>query len=211
MIKVNSNGKTIRILGFAGSLRKNSFNKALLRAARELLPENATLEIFDLEGIPLFNQDKENGELPERVKEFKGKVEKSDAILIATPEYAKSFPGVLKNAMDWAERPYGHNSFDGKTAALISASPSMLGGARAQYQLRQVLVDLNVYTINRPEVFVSFAHQKFDANGRLIDESARTFLKELLENLVQTTRQMQEGRVALEEGTKEESISVETS
>ncbi|MEM2373429.1 MAG: NAD(P)H-dependent oxidoreductase [Thermoproteota archaeon] len=151
-------------------MRKGSYNRALLRAAAELMPRNAKLEIFDIEGIPLYNQDFEN-DVPAKVKEFKEKIRRADAILIATPEYNYSFPGVLKNAIDWASRPPGDNSFEGKPVAIMSASIGTLGGARAQYHLRQVLIALNMYPINRPEVMVPLAREKFDENGRLIDES----------------------------------------
>jgi chromate reductase len=181
--------KPINILGFAGSLRKGSFNKALLRTAAELVPEDARLEIFDLEGIPPFNQDFESA-MPERVKEFKSKIKSADAILIATPEHNYSIPGVLKNAIDWASRPYGDNSFEGKPVAIMSASTGMLGGARAQYHLRQVFVFLNMYPVNKPEVLVAFANQKFDQTGRLTDEKTKEFTKSLLETLVTWTRKL---------------------
>ena len=181
--------KPVNILGFAGSLRKNSYNKALLRAAIELLPTDAKLEIFDLEGIPPFNQDFET-QMPEKVKEFKAKIKAADAILIATPEYNYSIPGVLKNAIDWASRPYGDNSFEGKPVAIMSASIGMLGGARAQYHLRQTFVFLNMHPFNRPEVLVVFAKEKFDENGRLKDEMSKKFIKELLEGLVAWTKQL---------------------
>jgi chromate reductase len=126
--------KPITILGFAGSLRKGSYNKALLRAAVELAPSDVRIEVFDLEGIPVFNQDLEEHP-PKRVREFKAKIRAADALLIATPEYNYSVPGVLKNAIDWASRPYGDNAFEDKPVALMSASNGMLGGARAQYQL----------------------------------------------------------------------------
>ena len=116
---------SITILGFAGSLRKDSYNKALLRAAAELLPENARLEVFDLDGIPLYNQDLEK-DMPVIVKEFKSRIRAADAILIATPEYNYSMPGILKNAIDWASRPPGDNSFEGKPLALMSASWPLL-------------------------------------------------------------------------------------
>ena len=175
--------KHIVILGFAGSLRKDSYNKALLRAAAELVPKGAKLEIFDIEGIPLYNQDLEY-EMPAKVKEFKAKIRSADAILVATPEYNYSIPGVLKNAIDWASRPLGDNSFEGKAVAIMSASIGMLGGVRAQYHLRQVFVSLNMYPINKPEVIVPFAKEKFDENGRLKDDETRTKIRELLENLV---------------------------
>jgi chromate reductase len=179
----------LKILGFAGSLRAGSYNKALLRAAIDLLPEDVTLEIFDLIGIPAFNQDIEM-DMPTKVKEFKSKIREADALLIATPEYNYSVPGVLKNAIDWASRPYGDNSFDGKPVALMSASPGMLGGVRAQYHLRQSFVYLNMYPVNGPDVIVNFAQQKFDSNGNLVDDNTKTFLGQLLQNLVNWTKRL---------------------
>lgn len=179
----------IVILGFAGSVRRKSYNRALLRAAMELMPEDAKLEIFDIHEIPLFNQDLEN-EMPTKVKEFKERIKLADAILIATPEYNYSFPGVLKNVIDWASRPPGDNSFEGKPVAIMSASIGMLGGARAHYHLRQVLVSLNMYPINRPEVMVPLAGEKFDEGLRLIDERTRAKVQELLANLVRWARKL---------------------
>jgi chromate reductase len=175
--------KEVNILGIAGSLRKDSYNRALLRAANELVQKEAGLEIFDLEGIPSFNQDLEEN-IPERVREFKQKIRASDAILIATPEYNYSVPGVLKNAIDWASRPPGDNAFAGKPVAVMSVYTGMLGGARAQYHLRQIFVATDMRPLNRPEVFVASASQKFDANGRLTDEITKKFVAQLLEALV---------------------------
>ncbi len=183
--------KKLLILGFAGSLRKGSYNKALLRAAEELLPEETKLEIFDLEGIPPFNQELES-RMPEKVKEFKAKIRAADAILIATPEHNYSVPGVLKNAIDWASRPYGDNSFEGKPAAIISASTGMLGGARAQYHLRQIFVFLDMRPVNRPEVFITFAGQKIDEQGKLNDETSRKLIKQLLEALIYLTKKLKQ-------------------
>ena len=179
----------LKVLGFAGSLRTGSYNKSLLRAAADFMPGDASLEIFDIDGIPAFNQDIE-GDMPEKVKEFKSKIRDADAILVATPEYNYSVPGVLKNAIDWASRPYGDNPFDEKPVAIMSASVGMLGGARAQYHLRQIFVFLNMHPVNRPEVLVTFAQDKFDANGRLVDENTQKFLRQLLENLVNWTRRL---------------------
>jgi len=175
--------KQVNILGFAGSLRKGSYNKALLREAAKLVPSGAKLETFDLEGIPPFNQDLEQA-MTDKVKEFKAKIRAADAILIATPEYNYSIPGVLKNAVDWASRPYPDNSFQGKPVAMMSASIGLLGGARAQYHLRQVFVFLDMHPINKPEVFVTFAPNKFDKEGNLTDEAAKILIRELLESLV---------------------------
>jgi chromate reductase len=187
-----NNNNNLKILGFAGSLRVGSYNKALLRAAANLLPENATLEIFDLDGIPPFNQDLEK-DMPRKVMEFKSKIRDADALLIATPEYNYSVPGVLKNAIDFASRPYGDNPFDGKPVAIMSASIGMLGGARAQYHLRQMFVFLNMYPINTPEVIVTFAQDKFDEKGNLLDDNTRKFLGQLLQNLANWARKL-EGR-----------------
>jgi chromate reductase len=178
--------RKIKILGFAGSLRKGSYNRAILRAAKELAPDSAELEIFDLDGIPPFNADLE-GAMPKTVKDFKSKIEAADALLMVTPEYNYSMSGVLKNAIDWASRPYTNNSFNDKPAAIMSASTGMLGGARAQYHLRQVFVFMNVHALNRPEVMVANANTKIDAEGRLTDEDTREHIKKLLDALVQWT------------------------
>jgi chromate reductase, NAD(P)H dehydrogenase (quinone) len=180
--------KDIKILGFAGSLRKGSYNRMLLKAACELAPQGASIEVFDLEGIPPFNQDNETTP-PPRVREFKTKIKSADAILIVTPEYNYSVPGVLKNAIDSASRPYGDNSFEGKPVAVMSASTGALGGSRAQYHLRQSFVFLDMHPVNRPEVIVSFAPQKFDAQGKLTDEKTVELIKQQLTKLVAWARQ----------------------
>jgi chromate reductase len=178
--------KRVKILGFAGSLRSGSYNKALLRAAVDLLPKDVDLDIFDIDGIPGFNQDIE-AEMPVEVKEFKSKIRDSDGILIATPEYNYSVPGVLKNAIDWASRPYGDNAFDGKPVAIMSASIGKFGGARAQYHLRQMFVFLNMHPVNGPEVMVTLAQDKFDADGKLVDEDTKKYVSQLLQNLAKWT------------------------
>ena len=186
----------ISILGFAGSLRKGSFNKAILRAAMKLLPENAELDIFDLEGIPLFNQDNENN-YPQKVLDFKAKIKAADAILISTPEYNYSIPGVLKNAIDCASRPYGDNAFKGKAVAIMGASIGMLGTSRAQYHLRQSFVFLDVYTVNSPEVMVPFAADKVDTEGNLSDPKTKDLIAELLKSLADLAlRQKGYGHIA---------------
>jgi chromate reductase len=184
--------KKIHILGFAGSLRKQSYNRSLLSAATEMVPDDATLEVFDLEGIPPFNQDLEL-QPPDKVKEFKAKIRAADGILIVTPEYNYSIPGVLKNAIDWASRPYGDNAFDGKPVAVMGASVGMLGTARAQYDLRRSFVFLNMYPMNQPEVMVPFAQDKVDGYGRMTDEKTRKKIRELLQSLVVWTKRMKLG------------------
>ena len=182
----------VHILGFAGSLRKQSYNKAILAAALETVPEDASLEVFDLEGIPPFNQDLEL-QPPDKVKEFKAKIRAADAILIATPEYNYSIPGVLKNAIDWASRPYGDNAFDGKPVAVMGASIGTLGTARAQYDLRRSFIFLNMLPLNQPEVMVSFVQGKVDSNGRVTDKKTRDRIRELLESLIAWTRRTKLG------------------
>jgi chromate reductase len=180
----------IKILGFTGSLRRNSFNKAALRAASELLPEGASLEIVDLAPIPFFNEDLEAEGIPLAVAEFKEKLASADALFISTPEYNYSIPPVLKNALDWASR--GSDSpLQNKPLAIMSASMGMFGGVRAQYHLRQVCVILNLLPLNNPEVFIMNAHTKFDQDGKLIDEYSTKAISRLLQALVDWTKQLQ--------------------
>ena len=176
----------IRILGIAGSLRRESYNRAALRAATQLVPTGSSLEIFELEGIPLFNQDDERNP-PTKVVEFKQSIRQADAILIVTPEYNYSIPGVLKNAIDWATRPYGDNAWTGKPAAILGASVGPFGTVRAQNHLRQILSALNVFLVNQPEVLIGDAGTKFDAQGNLTDERTKEFITKLLVNLVEWT------------------------
>jgi chromate reductase len=183
---------TLKILGVVGSLRKGSYNKALMRTAIQLLPEGVTLEVFDIGEFPPFNQDDLDRNPPEVVKQFKAKIRAADAILIASPEYNYSIPGVLKNAIDWASRPSSENAFDGKPVAVMSASTGKLGGARMQYHLRQVFVFLNMYPINRPEFMLSNAQDYFDDTGNLTDEGTRQRLRGLLEALAAWTRKLKE-------------------
>lgn len=175
--------KEIQILAIPGSLRKQSYNTGLLLAAKNVLPPHVQLEIFPLQDIPLYNQDCESL-LPKSVLLFKEKIRKADAILIATPEYNYSMPGVLKNAIDWASRPYGDSAWEGKPVAIMGASPGLFGTARAQYHLRQVFVTLNMFPVNRPEVMVGSAEGKFDAEGNLTDPKTLEKVKELILALV---------------------------
>ncbi len=181
--------KTIRILGIAGSLRKQSYNRGILRAAAELLPEGATMEIFELDGIPGFNQDEEQNP-PAKVAQFKQKIREADAILFVTPEYNYSVPGVLKNAIDWASRPYGDSAWNGKPAAIMGASIGGIATARAQYHLRQMMVFLNMFPVNQPEVMIGNCSDKFDGQGNLTDKATEEFIRQLLENLIAWTRRI---------------------
>ncbi len=168
-----------KILGFAGSLRNGSYSKMVLNAALRLAPDGVELETFNLEGIQLYNQDREN-EPNAKLSEFKEKIRQSDAVLVVTPEYNYSVPGVLKNAIDAASRPYGDNPFEGKPVALISNSPGPLGGSRAYYHLRQVFIYLDSYMLNKPEMIIPNVDKKFDASGSLTDEHTKQKMQELL-------------------------------
>jgi chromate reductase len=181
--------KPVRILGIAGSLRRESYNRAALRAATELVPDGATIETFELDGIPGFNQDEEQ-QPPAKVVELKQRIREADAILFVTPEYNYSVPGVLKNAIDWASRPYGDSAWNGKPAAIMGASIGMIGTARAQYHLRQMMVFLNMFPVNQPEVMIGNASERFDAEGKLTDDATKEFIRQLLQNLVDWTRRI---------------------
>ena len=170
----------VRILGISGSLRKASFNTALLRAATELVPDGATLELSQEIGtLPLYDDDVRERGWPTPVESFRAQLARADAVLISSPEYNYSIPGPLKNAIDWASRPPSQ-PFADKTLAIMGASPGMLGTARMQYHLRQVAVFLNMHLVNRPEVFVAKAPDKFDATGKLTDEGTRKAVADLL-------------------------------
>jgi chromate reductase len=181
----------LRILGIAGSLRRQSYNRAALRAAVQLSPEGATIDIFEIDGIPGFSEDDEQNP-PAKVSELKRRIRESDAVLFVTPEYNYSIPGVLKNAIDWASRPYGDSAWSGKPAAIMGASPGAIGTARAQYHLRQVMVFLDMFPINQPEVMIAKAHERFDAEGNLTDEKTKQFIRQLLQGLVEWTRRIRQ-------------------
>ena len=181
--------KQIRILGIAGSLRRDSYNRAALRAATELVPEGATIEVFELDGIPGFNQDEERNP-PAKVVELKRRIREADAVLFVTPEYNYSIPGVLKNAIDWASRPYGDSAWNGKAAAIMGASIGAIGTARAQYHLRQMFVFLNMFPINQPEVMIAYAQERFDAQGNLTQDVSKDLIRQLLQNLMEWTHRI---------------------
>jgi len=178
--------KDFRILGFAGSLRQQSYNRAALRAATQLAPPGVIISTFDLAGIPSFDQDDELHP-PAPIVEFKKRIREADALLFVTPEYNYSISGVLKNAIDWVSRPYGDNAWSGKPAAIMGASIGMFGTARAQYHLRQIFVNINILPINQPEIMIANAAQRFDSDGNLTDETSKKLIRQLLENLVDWT------------------------
>jgi len=171
-----------RIVGIAGGLRRGSFNRALLRTAQELALERLNIQIHEIGDVPLYNQDIEDQTVPQAVDSLRQAVREADGLLIATPEYNHGVPGVLKNAIDWLSRPPRGSALNGKPAALMGASPGMTGTARCQSQLRQSFVFTNTPAMLQPEVLVSRAHEKFDANGRLTDEPTRKFLGQFLDH-----------------------------
>ena len=170
---------TIKVLGICGSLRKASLNMAALRACGELMPEGMSLEVCQIGDLPLYDQDVFDKGLPAPVKRFRDQVSAADALLIAAPEYNFSISAPLKNAIDWGSRAPSQ-VFHEKPVAIFSASGGPLGGARVQYDLRRVLGQLWAHVLPRPEVFIGNAASKFDAQGRLTDETTRKFLGELL-------------------------------
>jgi chromate reductase len=171
----------MRVLGIAGSLRAGSLNLALLRAAVEVAPPGMEIDVFaGLAALPLYNADVEAEGDPAPVVVLKSAIRDADALLIATPEYNYGVPGVLKNAIDWASRPPGKSVLNGKPAAIMGASPSGTGTARAQLALRQSFVFTDTRTLHRPEVLVARAQEKVDAYGRLTDDKTRGFIRDLL-------------------------------
>ena len=177
----------LRIAGIPGSLRRNSYSLGLLRAAVELAPPDVEIEILDISDFPVFNQDNDANP-PANVTVFKEKVRAADAVLFTINEHNYTLSAAEKNAIDWASRPYPTNAWLGKPAGLMSASIGAMGGVRAQLDLRHSMVFLNMFPINRPEVIVPFAAQKFDESGRLTDETTRKYVAQHVAELVRHAR-----------------------
>lgn len=172
----------MRVLGISGSLRRDSHNSKLLRSAAELLPPGAELEVFeDLKAIPPYDADDEHF-VDVSVAALREAIADADAVLIATPEYNASIPGVLKNALDWVSRPHATNSLRGKPAAVVGASTGMFGGVWAQAETRKVLQTIGARVIDR-ELPVAEADERFDAEGRLDDPELRALYAEILAEL----------------------------
>jgi chromate reductase len=179
----------MKVLGISGSLRKGSFNTAALHAGIELAPSGMTIEIADISGIPLYNHDVQEMGFPEPVSRLEQHIRDADALLFAVPEYNYSVPGVLKNVIDWISR-VPKQPFAGKPAAMLGASNGLLGASRAHYHFNQIAAAVDLRLVNRPEVMIGQAPQKFDANGRLTDEKSREFIGKLLMSLEQWTTQL---------------------
>ena len=164
--------KEIRLLGISGSLRRESFNTALLRVIETLAPQDVKLEIFNISGVPLYNGDVEASGDPGAVSDLKRAIREADGIVFASPEYNHSFSGVIKNAIDWASRDRGPGSLIGKPVTIVGAG-GMSGTARAQMHLENVLSETGSLVMTKPGVLIANPWDKFDADGRLEDESTR--------------------------------------
>ena len=170
-----------RIVAFAGSLRRGSFNSALLRAAQELTPSSMEIELIDIGELPFYNADVEAQGDPPAVAAYKASLGDADGLIIATPEYNDGIPGVLTNAIDWGSRLPGRAPLSGKPVALMGASPSRIGTARAQLHLRQLLSHVRARVLPPPELLIASAHERFDKSLRLTDETTRDMLAKLLQ------------------------------
>jgi chromate reductase len=183
-----SDSSNISVLGICGSLRRGSYNMAALRAAIALKPANMAVTVADISQIPLYNEDVRQQGFPPPVETLRRQIAEADALLFACPEYNYSMTGVLKNAIDWASRP-PDQPFAGKPCAIIGASPGMIGTARAQYDLRRSCVFLDMHPLNKPEVMIGQAQNRFGADGNLTDEATRGFIRDLMANLASWARQ----------------------
>lgn len=174
---------TIKVAVLVGSLRKESINRKLAKAVERLAPEELKFEHVEIGNLPLYNQDFDGDYPPECVR-LKQQIEAADALLFVTPEYNRSVPGVLKNAIDIASRPWGTNSFAGKPGGLIGASIGATGSALAQQHLRNVLAYLDVHVLGQPEVFVKFTDDLIDAEGTISNEATKKFLQGFVDRYV---------------------------
>ncbi len=188
---MSDTSRPIRVAGISGSLRAGSYNTAVLKAAVALAPPEMTIEIAEIGDLPHYNDDVRLSGYPAEAQRFRAQISAADAVLFVTPEYNYSIPGVLKNAIDWGSRP-PDQPFDNKPVAIMGASQGVLGSARAQYQLRQMLVFLNAIPLNKPEVMVGTAQSKFDASGTLTDEQTKDFIRAQLSALVSWTSRLRQ-------------------
>lgn len=172
--------KKYNIAVIVGSLRKESFNLKTAKAMMAMAPESLSMELLDIAGLPMFNEDLEGTPPAEWVK-LREKIIAADGLLFLTPEYNRSVPGVLKNAIDVGSRPYGKNSWDGKPAAVVSVSIGAIGGFGANHHLRQSLVFVNVPTMAQPEAYIGGAAALFDDAGKLTKDSTKDFLKKFMD------------------------------
>jgi len=168
------------IVVIVGSLRKESFNRKLALAAIDIAPPSLKLSIVEIGDLPMYNQDFEGPAVPATFTAFRDRVRRADGVLFFTPEYNRSVPGVVKNAIDVGSRPYGSNAWNAKPCAVISVSTGALGAFGANHHLRQSLVAVNMPTLQQPEAYIGGAEKLFDAQGKLIDSGTRDFLGKIL-------------------------------
>ena len=180
----------LEFVGISGSLRAGSFNTGSLRAAAELAPDGMTITLADISEVPLYNDDVRAIGIPACVETLRAQIAAADGVIISTPEYNYSVPGVLKNAIDWLSRTEPQ-PFAKKPVGIIGASPGAIGTARAQYDLRKSFVYLDAYVMNKPEVMIASAHTRFDAHGELTDQPTREFLRAMLIALRDWTHRLQ--------------------
>ena len=173
-----------KVAVIVGSLRKESLNRKLANAMIAMAPDSLKLEIEEIGNLPLFNQDDE-ADPPQVIRDFKQRIKAADAVLFVTPEYNRSVPGVLKNAIDVGSRPYGQSAWDGKPGAVISVSPGAVGGFGANHHLRQSMVFLNVPTMQQPEAYIGNASKLFDDQGNIANDSTRDFVDKFLQAYAQ--------------------------
>lgn len=180
-----------KIAVIVGSLRKESYNLKTAKALIEMAPESLSLEMLNISNLPMFNEDLE-ATPPKEWVTFREHIIAADGVLFLTPEYNRSVPGVLKNALDVGSRPYGQNSWDGKPAGIVSVSIGNISGFGANHHLRQSLVFVNMHTMAQPEAYIGGAGSLFDEKGKLINESTREFLNSFMkafEKWIQTNAQ----------------------
>jgi chromate reductase len=163
-----------------GSLRRDSFNKTLAHAVTSLAPAEFSFEFVDIGVLPLYSQDYD-ADFPEVARRFKQQIEAADALLFVTPEYNRSIPGVLKNALDWGSRPWGTNSWAAKPGAVLGTSPGATGTALAQQHLRNVLAYLDVAMLGQPEMFIKHSADQIDDTGNIVNEATRKFLQKFID------------------------------
>lgn len=175
--------ENLKFIAFAGSIRKESYNRKLLKAAQELAPKNVEIEILDIADLPHFDEDLEK-DFPEVAQNLKKRIEQTDGVLISTPEYNRSIPGVFKNAIDWSSRPFGKNSWAGKPVYVMGASIGGLSTAIAQSHLKHTLLYLDAHVLGQPELYMGNCTDKFDENGKLIHEGTRELLEKALQDFV---------------------------
>ena len=173
------------IVGIVGSLRKGSYNRALMNGFIKQAPKGVSVEVAQIGDLPLFNEDLEET-FPESAQVLKSKIEAADAIIVSTPEYNRGTSGVLKNAIDWISRPDGQNSFKGKPVLVVGASTGVRGADIAQYDLKRSFTYMNAKVVGQPEFFLGLADQKFDAEGQLIDPDTAKYIDRALKALLDT-------------------------